>query len=294
MTDKIYDIVFFHYPCQDGLTSAWIAHYFHKLNHKSITLYPIQHEIKIDMTELENKKILFCDYSPSLKVLNEMEKIVNKIKILDHHKSAEQEISSKDYATFDMNKSGAGLTWEYFFSVLPKPKFVEMVQDRDLWTWKIPESRDFTSGLFTLCDTCDLHDFDNLFEIFNDLLNIPEKYNFCVQLGSIVSKANLNKAKNLVNSHSTKIDNYKGYRVCIVNCPYDLASDVGNMLSSMNTIDFAVLWRYNHSKETYAVSLRSDNKVDVSEIAKEHGGGGHKNASGCATKTIPTILFSTP
>ena len=38
--------------------------------------------------------------------------------------------------------------------------------------------------------------------------------------------------------------------------------------------------------------IDKDNKVDVSIIAKEFGGGGHKNASGFATKINPTILFN--
>jgi hypothetical protein len=40
---KIYDVVLFHYPCQDGLASGWITNHYHKLRNKSIELYPIQH-----------------------------------------------------------------------------------------------------------------------------------------------------------------------------------------------------------------------------------------------------------
>ena len=84
----------------------------------------------------------------------------------------------------------------------------------------------------------------------------------------------------------------KNYNICIVNCSSELTSDLGNIISSNDNVDFAVLWKYNHPKEEYYISLRTNNKVDVSIIAKEYGGGGHKNAAGFATKINPINLFN--
>jgi len=295
MDTKIYDIIIFHYPCQDGLASAWVANHFHKLKNKTIELYPIQHGTSIDLKRLSNKKVIMCDYAPPLEVLDQIEKIVKQIFILDHHKTAQDALKHKSYAIFDMSKSGAGLTWEYFFPNLPMPNFIQMIQDRDLWTWKLPDSRSLTSGLLMLCEsvrTNDSSNFNDLFEVFNELFSNPDKFKFCLELGTIVDKANLSKANILAKSHANCIDSYQCYKICIVNCPTELSSDVGNILSSMDSIDFAVLWKYNHPTQEYSVSLRASNKVDVSTIAKSFGGGGHPNASGFSTKTNPTILFS--
>ncbi len=62
------------------------------------------------------------------------------------------------------------------------------------------------------------------------------------------------------------------YRVCIVNYPTDLFSDVGNILFSMDSIDFAVLWKYNHPKHEYYVSLMLSNKGYISAIVKSFDG----------------------
>jgi hypothetical protein len=67
MTDKIYDIVLFHYPCQDGLASAWVVHHYNK----QIELYPIQHGKNINLERLTNKRVIFCDYAPSKEVLDQ-------------------------------------------------------------------------------------------------------------------------------------------------------------------------------------------------------------------------------
>ncbi len=291
---KNYDIVLFHYPCQDGLASGWVANYYHKIINMQIELYPVQHNHTIDINRLHNKSVLFCDYSPSLEILNLIENVAKKITILDHHISAKKALENKSYAIFDMNKSGAGLTWEYFFPDSNVPTFIQMIQDRDLWKWEISNSKEFTSGLFTLCDGYESYNFTELFNLIEDIYFSEDKFNFCLDLGKVISRANHNKAKSIADSASKKIDNYKGHKVCVVNCSYEHASEVGNLLSSMNSIDFAVMWTYNNLNDNYHISLRSCNKVDVSQIASEYGGGGHVNASGMTTKIFPPALFSEP
>ena len=64
------------------------------------------------------------------------------------------------------------------------------------------------------------------------------------------------KCKYMAKDHLTKITKYKDYNVCIVNCPSDMSSDLGNIISSSENIDFAVLWNYNNPKEEYRISLR--------------------------------------
>ena len=45
--------------------------------------------------------------------------------------------------------------------------------------------------------------------------------------------------------------------------------------------------------DDWRVSMRSKGEVDVNAIAREFGGGGHKNASGCsATGTLPALKAS--
>jgi len=295
MENKTYDIILFHYPCQDGLASAWVANYFHTINNKldlKLLLYPIQHGHIIDQTKLINKRVLFCDYSPSLEIIKQIEKIASKITILDHHISAKNALETIPYAIFDMNKSGAGLTWEYFFPDSRIPDFIEMIQDRDIWTWKLPNSRAFTAAFYMVCSSYEYDDFTSLFKLFNDLYLNKEQIKFYLEMGEILNKSNLLKAKNISNSHAKKVNQYLTHKVCIVNCSYEMASDVGNILSSIDDIDFAVLWSYHHPSEYYRISLRSNNKVDVSLIAQQFGGGGHINAAGFSTKVNPIELFN--
>ena len=69
-------------------------------------------------------------------------------------------------------------------------------------------------------------------------------------------------------------------------------SEIGSSLSP--NCDFALIWYYCHESLMTKVSLRSfHDNVDVSEIAKEFGGGGHKKAAGftlCSPTHIEDIF----
>ena len=70
----------------------------------------------------------------------------------------------------------------------------------------------------------------------------------------------------------------RGLDVLVVNSSH-LISDVGSKLA--RNCDFAMIWYYDHEDRINKVSLRSfHDHVDVSEIAKQFGGGGHKKAAG--------------
>ena len=74
---------------------------------------------------------------------------------------------------------------------------------------------------------------------------------------------------------SRKLD---GMDVLVVNASHWM-SEIGSRLSP--DCDFAMIWYYDHDDRMVKVSLRAfHDHIDVSEIAKKYGGGGHKKAAG--------------
>ena len=285
----------FHYPCQDGLVSAWVVDYYHRQHQRKIKLLPVQHAHRIDTEQFANKSVLICDFTPKPHILTSILQCAKKVQILDHHVTAQKQIGSSPYAIFDMKKSGAGLTWQYFYPAQVVPPFISMVEDRDIWAWKIPRSKIFTSGLSLVTSGMDELDFPNLFILFTELIVNPKKYDYYWELGELVEKDIMAKSTKLARTHAKKTDNFildgRSYNVCIVNCPIELTSDTGNILSEMAHIDFAVLYRYYHPEREYNISLRSSGKADVSIIAEAFGGGGHSGAAGFTTKISPIDIF---
>jgi nanoRNase/pAp phosphatase (c-di-AMP/oligoRNAs hydrolase) len=66
--------------------------------------------------------------------------------------------------------------------------------------------------------------------------------------------------------------------VLVVNASHWM-SEIGTRLAP--DCDFAMIWYWDHEAKHTKVSLRAfHDTVDVSEIAKRFGGGGHKKAAG--------------
>ena len=75
---SIKNVIYFHYPCQDGLASAWVAT-------KSIKDYNLvfhKHGNTYN-TDYSNKTIYFLDMAPPIDVYNKL-KENNTVYILDH------------------------------------------------------------------------------------------------------------------------------------------------------------------------------------------------------------------
>ena len=76
-----------------------------------------------------------------------MRQRASSLRVIDHHRTAEEELRGLDYAIFDNRKSGAVLSWEFFHPGKPVPEILRYVMDRDLWLHELPRSREVFAGL---------------------------------------------------------------------------------------------------------------------------------------------------
>lgn len=193
---------------------------------------------------------------------------------IDHHKSSEILIYPLDEIgntriVHDTKRSGAYLTYKYITKKEP-PIAIKAVDDYDRWQFQVEGSREFEVMFLT-----ELKDYSN--RVWKDLLiNKPNKmYNELVKTGKLI----VNHKKSLVESMVKK-----GFKIKILNQTMFavnssiLTSDIGEYVYN-NISDVAVIYQIkNENKVT--LSFRSD-KIDVLEIAKYFGGGGHPKAAGC-------------
>jgi len=285
------DIVIYHHPCVDGYSAAFIAFKCLAIYSKTkTTLMPKGFNSSPTNLELvKDKNVLMVDIVTS--DFQEIKSVAKNLIILDHHKTNQAALKDIPYAYFDMHKSGVGLAWEYFTYDEKIPLFLECIQDRDLWTWTIADSRNFCDGLYELIDLN-----DKTFKLLNDLWNdrVPkfkEVYDFGEKLNEIKQKKLEMIAKEDRNKYEVTVDEKK-YNVYIYNQLGNIVSDLGNYAVEKFDCDFVIIWNYNHDDEIYRYSLRSkDSKTDVSEICKFFGGGGHRNAAGMGSVKHPKELF---
>jgi oligoribonuclease NrnB/cAMP/cGMP phosphodiesterase (DHH superfamily) len=282
-----FDIVVFHNPCQDGITSAWVAHHYYK---GQVELYPLGHKDVIDYERLSGKKVLFCDITPNQEALEILEKTTSSLVILDHHQFVED--FKKEYIIFDNTKSGATLTWNYFFQDVPVPEFITMIEDNDLWRLSNPNTQAFTTYLYDIGRQC--RNFD-IFQYFDKLLTQPEYTKECITEGEKILKVNKKRiAKACKTAKIIKwTHNEKQYTISVVES-YMFKTEIGNDLCLDPNITFAVVYHFDNKAGKYKMSLRSNqsSEIDVAEIASLFGGNGHKHASGFYSQSSPFDLFS--
>jgi len=253
--------VIYHADCTDGFGAAYSAW---KLLGNRAEYYPCKHGTK--PPNIKGKNVVILDFSFDNKTTKRMIKDANGLLVIDHHKSAMVALHDITNTHFDMTKSGAMLAWNWFHPGKEPPKFIQYIQDRDLWKWELPYSKEFSAAF-------DMVPFEfEEFEKFED----DSVFDDAAKRGSYI----LAYSKTVVKKVCEKAASRKlgGKHVMVVNASHWI-SEIGSKLSP--DCDYAMIWYYDHNDKDIKVSLRAFHDIiDVSEIAKKFKGGGHRKAAG--------------
>lgn len=259
-------LILFHAECSDGFGAAYAA--WKRYGDRAIYI-AVKHGVD-PPSEILNRNVIILDFSYSKEVLNTMLTKAKSLLILDHHKSAKEDLAGVPYAIFDMSRSGAGIAWDVFHSS-PRPALINHIEDRDLWNWKVPYSKEILSCLDLL-----EKDFSEWNSFMLDLEDLEKRLNIIAKGAGIVE---YKQSVVVFLSRSARRMEVCGYNVPVLNSPIH-QSEIGNFLSKDEP--FAVVW-YQDSSGKLLFSLRSrDGGIDVTTIARQYGGGGHERAAGFA------------
>lgn len=260
-------LVIYHGKCLDGFTAAWCAW---RLFGDFVEYLPAAYVSQ--PPDVTGRDVYIVDFSYPRAQLLEMHAKADSLRVLDHHKTAQADLDGLDFCTFDMNRSGAGMAWDEFYPGQPRPALVDYVEDRDLWRFKLPMSKEVNAYIGS---------YDLTFDNWNTIARaIEEDLGGVVNIGSALLRAVDRYVKEM--SAVARMRVIDGHTVPVVNAPYINTSELVGYLAEQNSdAPFAAAW-YQSSAGFYKYSLRSRgaNGADVSAIAKQFGGGGHKNAAG--------------
>jgi oligoribonuclease NrnB/cAMP/cGMP phosphodiesterase (DHH superfamily) len=238
--------------------------------------------------DVKGKFVYIVDFSYSREVLLEMASVAEGLVIIDHHATAEKALSGlteeaqeKNLASistvFDMNHSGAMLTYMYFNPQIGKnskyaPYLYQVIEDRDIWKKSLPNIDALSANLFSLP-----YDFIVWNEILDNLQPDTPYYKNFVKEGEAI----LRKQKKDIDAYlSLGVRTMRfcyGYSVPVANVPPFWCSEVGHILAEDKP--FAATYYDSANGRIFSLRSRPDG-VDVSEIAEYYGGGGHRHAAG--------------
>lgn len=222
------------------------------------------------------KRLFILDFSYSREICDELATHYDLV-VLDHHQTAQADLADAPYAIFDMSKAGCELAWEFFFPAEPLPELLAYVADRDLWAWELPNSKEVNAWIASL----------------------PKRFGkwaAVVMAGvgpvAILSgQAILDSYQHLLGimAEGAGATEIAGLPAVIVNSTMALHSELAEHLGQRHPQAELVAIYQDQPDGTRKYSLRTTrDNVDVSAIARQYGGGGHRKAAGF---TLPAYSY---
>lgn len=254
----------YHANCADGFGAAWVVR--RALGEDNVEFYPGKYgEGPPDCT---GRDVIIVDFSYKRPVMMRITEEANSILVIDHHKTAAEslvDLPDDVECHFDMNHSGAMLTWMYYFPDEDPPELLKHIEDRDLWHFKLSGTREIQAALFS-------YPYD--FGVWDDLMDIGT--GTLEHEGEVLERKHFKDMGELLKV-TKRLMVIGGHEVEVANLPYTMSSDAGHILAQTNPFGAC----YYDTSTGREFSLRStDEGVDVSQIALMYGGGGHRNAAG--------------
>ena len=247
-------VVLYHADCADGFGAAWALW----KKYPAAQYIPVKHGHP-PPEGLAQAHVVLVDFSYPREVVERLAGATASFLILDHHVTAQAALAGLPYAYFDVKKSGAVLAWEWAHQE-PVPWLLHYIQDKDLWAWRLPKSREINAALAS-------YPFE--FQVWDGLKQ---------DVLEVEGRAILRRERSLIEKivEEAVLVEFEGATVPAVYSPV-LTSQIGERLCP--GFPFCIIWHQREGRRY--VSLRSKpGTVDISAIATRHGGGGHVNAAG--------------
>lgn len=296
-------LVLYHAGCSDGFAAAWSA--WRRFG-GAAEYRPVSYG-DVPPVDVDDREVYILDFSYPLTAVERIAKASAKLVLLDHHKTAYDALirgtprgfgmacKANDTITIVPDRSGAQLAYDFFgdgTTDWAKPGswpevVIAYVADRDLWQWKLPESREVNAYLRSLP-----HDF-TAWDRFME--PTPDRLSLAIIAGQAILQAQAREIERAVR-RARRLDSLTiptsltaevadaAFRAVMSGRPMvvNVTENVSEVLEALSVEPphWAIGW-YQAENGRYRYSLRaSPEGPDVAKIAEAFGGGGHARASG--------------
>lgn len=307
----------FHHNDLDGKASAFCVHAWVGIEDIDIhntdeCMYKITYGMPFPFDIIQpNEQVWIVDYSIPPEEMEKLLSITKNVTWIDHHKTAIDKYKDFPHEIAGIRKigeAGCVLTYKYIHwwsargqkpvnldidasENFPIPRMIELIGDMDVWTWKYGDETKFFTTACYLHDTspssdfwwkCMDHEIKDVPNTGNKQARIKglEFWNQLLKDGELIDTYKKNEDGSLNKSLGFECT-FEGHKCWAVNRARCGSNRLGDRIH-----EYDIIMAFSFNGEYFTVTLYSE-KVDVSVIAKKHGGGGHVGASGFPCNELP-------
>lgn len=296
-------VIFYHADCLDGFMAAFTLWLDFR---DEAEYYPVQYGQP--PPNVTGKVVYLLDFSYPKAQLMQMISQAKSFIIIDHHDTAIKDLEGipKMNKIFDQKECAATLVWKYQHSNTggPMPLVYRYIRARDLWTDDMPHRDEFAAAFSLVIRNQSDGEYNfKLAEKYLDDKEIPG----LLEVGHILiafQKISINKCldhadfcpiripnRNYDPNHPSDESPTKLVIVAYINTPILISDIADDCLKEYPFVDFCVCYYIDSIRQETQFCLRSSNdREDVSLIAKDFGGGGLRNAAGFRSKDVKCRL----
>lgn len=269
-TEPLKDIVvIYHKNCPDGFASAWSAW---KKFGDDASYIAASYGDPIPET-VEGKEVYVLDFSYDAERLSSLESKARRLVVIDHHKGAQAHIEASKEYVFELEHSGAYLSWQYFHPTEKMPEFIDYLSDGDINIYTKQDARPICAYI---CST--EKEFDSWSKVYEEMED-PSKRDHLVEKGnSLIRYRDFIIEPALDSVHFIDL---AGTIVAAVNAVFPM-DEKSNMLQRIYDRYPPVSLSYRYDEGEWKCSLRSNGTFDCTVLAKQFGGSGHPGSAGFA------------
>lgn len=240
-----------------------------------VVLHPLEIGDPIPWGRIETShQVVLVDYSLALEDMQRL-RAGRALVWVDHHKTSLARLAEAMAAVpgeRSLEAAACVLTWQTFFPDEPVPQAVTLIGDRDIWRMAHAETRAFSEGLFQE-DISPEND-----RLWKPLLDGDQAFGWqLIEQGQVLYAARLKSIRDVVGHYGFETM-FEGHKTLVVNHRGN-----GDMGEHIRQIGYELAYCYvevvRDGRLQTVVTLYSD-QIDVSEIARKFGGGGHRGAAG--------------
>ena len=282
---------FYHSADLDGHCSGALVAIYHKYNKEEVTLHPINYDDPFPWEAIQaDDTVYMVDFG--LQPIAEMFKLNGMCELIwiDHHITAideykrhwKEHMERQIKGLREVGKAGCELTFEWLYPDAHLPTVVHLLGRYDVWEWKdVPNALEFQYGMRQYENT-----HPSNIELWEELIVEEDGY---------LIKEIINRGKTLLeyeDNQNAKLCKYLAFETEFDGNPI-IAINKGMSNSKVfdsvwdeSKHDFMLTFVRVYGKYNISLYTTRDD-INVGEIAKQYGGGGHQKAAGFSCKELP-------